>query len=106
MKRALVFQHMDYDHPGRFLDFFSEDGIVPEMVRLWEGQEIPNLAPYDFLFVLGGAQDTWQERAHLDAGGESGHPGMGVGPGQALFRGLPRPSIAVRCAGGRSGPCR
>ena len=61
MKRALVFQHMDYDHPGRFLDFFAEDGIVPEMVRLWEGQEIPNLAPYDFLFVLGGAQDTWQE---------------------------------------------
>ena len=61
MKRALVFQHMDYDHPGRFLDFFSEDGIVPEMVRLWEGQKIPNLAPYDFLFVLGGAQDTWQE---------------------------------------------
>jgi GMP synthase-like glutamine amidotransferase len=61
MKRALVFQHMDYDHPGRFLDFFAEDGIVPEMVRLWEGQQIPNLAPYDFLFVLGGAQDTWQE---------------------------------------------
>ncbi len=64
MKRALVFQHMNYDHPGRFLDFFSEDGIVPEMVRLWEGQEIPNLAPYDFLFVLGGAQDTWQENEH------------------------------------------
>ena len=64
MKRALVFQHMDYDHPGRFLDFFSEDSMVPEMVRLWEGQEIPNLAPYDFLFVLGGAQDTWQENEH------------------------------------------
>ena len=61
MKRALVFQHMDYDHPGRFLDFFSEDGSVPEMVRLWEGQEIPNLAPYHFFVVLGGAQDTWQE---------------------------------------------
>jgi GMP synthase-like glutamine amidotransferase len=61
MKRALVFQHMNYDHPGRFLDFFAEDGIVPEMVRLWEGQTIPNLSSYDFLFVLGGAQDTWQE---------------------------------------------
>lgn len=61
MKRALVFQHMDHDHPGRFLDYFAEDGIVPEPVRLFEGQEIPNLAPYDFLFVLGGAQDTWQE---------------------------------------------
>jgi GMP synthase-like glutamine amidotransferase len=61
MKRALVFQHMDHDHPGRFLDFFAEDGIVPEPVRLFEGQAIPSLADYDFLFVLGGAQDTWQE---------------------------------------------
>ena len=64
MKRALVFQHMDHDHPGRFLDFFSEDGIIPEPVRLFEGQEIPALAPYDFLIVLGGAQDTWQEAQH------------------------------------------
>ncbi len=64
MKRALIFQHMDHDHPGRFLDFFSEDGIVPEMVRLWEGQAIPSLAAFDFLFVLGGAQDTWQEEQH------------------------------------------
>lgn len=60
MKRALIFQHMDHDHPGRFLDFFAEDGIVPEFVRLWEGQDIPALAPYDLLFVLGGKQDTWQ----------------------------------------------
>ena len=64
MKRALVFQHMNHDHPGRFLDFFAEDGIVPEMVRLWEGQTIPSLAAYDFLFVLGGAQDTWQNAEH------------------------------------------
>ena len=61
MKRALVFQHMDHDHPGRFTDFFAEDNIIPEPVRLFEGQAIPDLAPYDFLFVLGGAQDTWQE---------------------------------------------
>jgi len=64
MRRALVFQHMDHDHPGRFLDYFAEDGIVPELVRLWEGQDIPNFAPYDFLFVLGGAQDTWLEPRH------------------------------------------
>jgi GMP synthase-like glutamine amidotransferase len=61
MKRALVFQHMNYDHPGRFLDYFAEDNIIPEFVRLFEGEEIPSLAPYDLLFVLGGAQDTWQE---------------------------------------------
>ena len=60
MKRALIFQHMDHDHPGRFLDYFAEDRIIPEFVRVWEGQEIPSLAPYDLLFVLGGKQDTWQ----------------------------------------------
>lgn len=61
MKRALVFQHMDHDHPGRFLDFLAQDGFVAEPVRLFAGQAIPTLAPYDFLFVLGGAQDTWEE---------------------------------------------
>jgi GMP synthase-like glutamine amidotransferase len=64
MKRALVFQHMNYDHPGRFLDFFAEDNMVPHAVRLWEGQAIPPLHGFDFLFVLGGAQDTWQEAEH------------------------------------------
>lgn len=61
MKRALVFQHMDHDHPGRFLDWFAEDDILPEFIRLFEGQAIPSLQPYDLMFVLGGAQDTWQE---------------------------------------------
>ncbi len=61
MKRALVIQHMDHDHPGRFTDWFAEDGIVPDFVRVFEGQEVPNLAPYDLMFVLGGEQDTWQE---------------------------------------------
>jgi GMP synthase-like glutamine amidotransferase len=61
MKRALIFQHMDHDHPGRFLDYFAEDDIVPEFVRLFAGQAIPPLANYDLLFVLGGAQDTWQD---------------------------------------------
>lgn len=64
MKRALVFQHNDHDHAGRFLDYFAEDGIIPEPVRLFEGEAIPPLAPYDFLFVLGGSQDTWQEDQH------------------------------------------
>lgn len=64
MKRALVLQHMNHDHPGRFLDFFAEDHIVPQFVRLFDGEDIPGLASYDFMFVLGGAQDTWQEDEH------------------------------------------
>jgi GMP synthase-like glutamine amidotransferase len=61
MKRALVIQHMNYDHPGRFLDWFAEDGIVPTAVRVFEGEDIPPLAGFDLMFVLGGSQDTWQE---------------------------------------------
>ncbi len=64
MKKALIIQHMDHDHPGRFLDYFAEDHIIPEFVRVFEGQDIPPLAPYDLMFVLGGAQDTWQEDQH------------------------------------------
>ncbi len=61
MKRALILQHMDHDHAGRFLDFFAEDGIHPETVRFFEGEQVPSLAVYDLMFVLGGAQDTWEE---------------------------------------------
>lgn len=59
--RALVFQHMDHDHPGRFMDYFAEDEIMTDVVRLFEGESIPSMAPYDLLVVLGGAQDAWQE---------------------------------------------
>ena len=61
MPRALIFQHMDHDTAGRFLDFFTEDGIRADTVRLWESEQIPSLAGYDLLLVLGGAQDVWQE---------------------------------------------
>ncbi|WP_162918388.1 type 1 glutamine amidotransferase [Taklimakanibacter deserti] len=60
MKQALVLQHMDHDTPGRFLDYFIEDGIRPRSVRLWEGQEIPPLKDFDLMFVLGGAMDVWE----------------------------------------------
>lgn len=64
MPRALIFQHMAHDTAGRFLDFFAEDGIEADCVWLWQGQDIPSLAPYDLMMVLGGAQDVWQENEH------------------------------------------
>jgi GMP synthase-like glutamine amidotransferase len=60
LRRALIFQHMDHDNAGRFMDFFAEDGMLPETIRLWEGEAIPPLAPYDLLLVLGGAMDVWE----------------------------------------------
>ncbi len=64
MKRALILQHMNHDHPGRFLDYFAQDDIIPDFIRVFEGQIIPSFAAYDLMFVLGGAQDTWQEEQY------------------------------------------
>jgi GMP synthase-like glutamine amidotransferase len=61
MKRALVIQHMEHDHVGRFAEYFAEDGIIPTTVRPFMGEDIPSLAGFDLMFVLGGAQNTWQE---------------------------------------------
>jgi len=60
MKKVLIFQHMDHDNAGRFMDFFAEDDFSPKAIRLWEGQPVPALEGYDLLLVLGGAQDVWQ----------------------------------------------
>ncbi len=64
MKKALVLQHMNHDHPGRFLDWFAEDNIIPDFVRLFEGASLPTGLDHDLLFVLGGEQNTWQEDQH------------------------------------------
>ncbi|MDP4823378.1 MAG: type 1 glutamine amidotransferase [Aestuariivirgaceae bacterium] len=64
MKRALVFQHMDADHLGRFNGILAEDGVAVDTVMLHKGGTIPALKPYDYLFVLGGAMDVWEEDAH------------------------------------------
>lgn len=64
ISRALVFQHMDDEPPGLFGDFLRERGAELDVVMLHRGGEIPTLAPYDFLLVMGGAMDVWETKAH------------------------------------------
>jgi GMP synthase-like glutamine amidotransferase len=64
IKRALVFQHMDDEPPGLFGDFLQRQGAQLDTVMLHHGEDIPSLAPYDFLLVMGGAMDVWEENAH------------------------------------------
>jgi GMP synthase-like glutamine amidotransferase len=64
MKKALVIQHMEHDHIGRFAEYFAEDGILPTTIRTFRGEAIPSMAGFDLMFVLGGAQDTWQVEAY------------------------------------------
>ena len=64
IKRALVFQHMDNEPPGLFGAFLQERGAALDTVMLHRGEEIPSLAPYDFLLVMGGAMDVWESHLH------------------------------------------
>jgi GMP synthase-like glutamine amidotransferase len=64
IKRALVFQHMDDEPPGLFGDLLRARGTALDTVMLHRGEEIPSLAPYDFLLVMGGAMDVWETGAN------------------------------------------
>jgi GMP synthase-like glutamine amidotransferase len=60
----LVLQHASVEHPGIFRDFFREDGFTWDTAELDAGEPIPALEPYDFMLVMGGPQDVWQEAEH------------------------------------------
>ncbi len=62
--RILVFQHLDIEHPGIFLEFLKEDGVRWDTVELDEGEPIPPLNGYDALWVMGGPMDVWEEDLH------------------------------------------
>ncbi len=62
--RILVLQHAATEHPGTFRDFMRADDIAWDTVELDRGGEIPVLAGYDALLVLGGPMDVWQEDLH------------------------------------------
>jgi GMP synthase-like glutamine amidotransferase len=71
--KILVLQHIVSEHPGVFRDFFIEDGLSWDTIELDEGQKIPAVELYDFMIVMGGPQDVWEEdrypwlRAEKDA---------------------------------------
>ena len=59
--KILVLQHLASQHPGIFRDFLRQDGLSWDTIELDEGQEIPELEPYDLMIVMGGPQDVWEE---------------------------------------------
>lgn len=62
--RALVFQHLDVEHPGAFRDFWAERGVEWRAVELDAGEDIPWIEDYDLLVVMGGPMDVWEEDEH------------------------------------------
>lgn len=59
--RILVLQHLDVETPGVFREFWRKDGHEMTTVALDAGQPIPDLDGFDFMAVMGGPQDVWQE---------------------------------------------
>ena len=60
-KRFLVFQHMDWEGPGKHLVHAAEiQGLHLDVIEVWH-QTIPDLANYDGLIVLGGSPNVDQE---------------------------------------------
>jgi GMP synthase-like glutamine amidotransferase len=62
--RILVFQHAPFCPLGTFGEFLAEDEIKPQIAELNNGDEIPDLAPFDALIVLGGPMDVWETEAY------------------------------------------
>jgi GMP synthase (glutamine-hydrolysing) len=63
-KRFLVFQHMSWEGPGVHLIRSAENlGVNLEIIEVWH-RDIPDLAPYDGLIVLGGGPNADQEKQY------------------------------------------
>lgn len=59
--KFLVFQHVDIGSPGIFGKLMQQDALVFDIVKLFEEQDIPDLAGYHALIVLGGPMNVWDE---------------------------------------------
>jgi GMP synthase-like glutamine amidotransferase len=59
--RVLVFQHVPVEHPGVFRQLWLEKGDEWLAVELDAGEAIPDFDNFDFLVVMGGPMDVWQE---------------------------------------------
>jgi GMP synthase-like glutamine amidotransferase len=60
MRKAVVIQHMLHDGAGRMAELMAEAAIMPRFVKVFEGEEVPPLAGFDMMLVLGGAQNVWE----------------------------------------------
>ncbi len=63
-RRALVFQHLDVEHPGSLGHLLRANGVELVAIELDEGEPIPTLQDFDLLVVMGGPMNVWEEEAH------------------------------------------
>ncbi|MBU0730658.1 MAG: type 1 glutamine amidotransferase [Proteobacteria bacterium] len=65
MKKFLMFQHMEWEGPGKFLlRCLDKHGISHDIVRIWEQPVPDNFSEYSALIVLGGGPNVDQEEMY------------------------------------------
>ena len=62
--RLLVFQHIECEHPGMLRSYLEKGGVEWDAIELDQGEPIPDLDPYDALWVMGGPMDVWDVEEH------------------------------------------
>ena len=58
---VLVFQHDPYDGPGYLGEALLQRGARFTIVRLYNGEALPDTSAYDMLLVMGGGMNVYQE---------------------------------------------
>jgi GMP synthase-like glutamine amidotransferase len=58
--RVLIFQHVPCEHPGQLRTYLKADGAELCIVELDQNGIIPDLDPFDALWVMGGPMDVWE----------------------------------------------
>ncbi|MEI9900065.1 MAG: type 1 glutamine amidotransferase [Hyphomicrobium sp.] len=61
LPRVVILQHSADCHPGTFAGHLAADGITPTVVKLDQGEPLPNLDLFDILMVMGGPMNVWDE---------------------------------------------
>ncbi len=64
LPRVVIFQHSPDCHPGTFAGHLAADGIVPVIVKLDQGEPLPDLDSFDILMVMGGPMNVWDEERY------------------------------------------
>lgn len=61
MKKILVFQHIQREHPSLIAEYASERGMTLDVIPLFQTTAIPEVSAYDALIVLGGPMGVYEE---------------------------------------------
>jgi GMP synthase (glutamine-hydrolysing) len=64
MRRILVLQHEACEHLGLMAEFLTRRDVEPRYVKIFEGENIPEISAYSGMILLGGPMSVYDEEEH------------------------------------------